>query len=116
MVKRVEALEKIRKTLAVLSDDVQWKLDDIVQTIGDLIDAEREIKVDSLRKIAAMSSHRRRLLSYYLTAVEERNSLLKQRIEDLWQVEDNELQEVIEDLQELSRDSQDMKNGPPAGD
>jgi len=30
MSRRIETLEKIRKTLAVLSDDVQWKLEDIV--------------------------------------------------------------------------------------
>jgi len=112
MLRRRETLEKIRKTLAVLSDDVQWKLEDIVLSVGDLIDEEKKVSVDTLRKLGSMNSNRIRLLLLYLEASEERNALLKQRVEELWDVEDEELEGVLEDLEGLFRDDGDREDEP----
>jgi len=112
MLRRKETLEKIRKTLAVLSDDVQWKLEDIVLSVGDLIDEEKKVSVDTLRKLGSMNSNRVRFLQVFLEAVEERNALLKQRVEELWDVEDEELESVLEDLEGFFRVGGDKKDEP----
>lgn len=51
MTGKVERLESIRRTLAMLLDDVQWKLDDVVLTIGDLIDEEKKLSLDTLKNL-----------------------------------------------------------------
>ncbi|MDD2333378.1 MAG: hypothetical protein PHD38_03145 [Mesotoga sp.] len=112
MSRRIETLEKIRKTLAVLSDDVQWKLEDIVLSVGDLIDEEKKVSIDTLRKLGSMNSNRISLLLMYLEAVEERNALLKQRVEELWDVEDEELEGVLEDLESFFGVDGDRKGEP----
>jgi len=116
MLRRTETLEKIRKTLAVLSDDVQWKLEDIVLSVGDLIDEEKKVSVDTLRKLGSMNSNRVRLLLLYLEAVEERNALLKERVEELWDVEDEELEGVLEDLEGFFRINGGDKKDEPQGE
>jgi hypothetical protein len=48
----------------------------------------------------------------YLEAVEERNALLKQRVEELWDVEDEELEGVLEDLESFFGVDGDRKGEP----
>ncbi|HCO70461.1 hypothetical protein [Mesotoga sp.] len=116
MQKRTEKLKKIEKTLAVLSDDVQWKLEDVVLTIGDLIDEDKKVTVDVLREIGSMDSRRKKLFMLYMKASEERDALMKQRIEDLWSVEDDELEEVLKELSELSIDDVKTPKKTPSVD
>lgn len=104
---KVERLESIRRTLAILLDDVQWKLDDVVLTIGDLIDEEKKLSLDALKNLGMLKRERREMLSIYLKAVEDRNEIVKRMVEDLWDVPENNLKEALEKLNELLKEERE---------
>lgn len=107
MTGKVERLESIRRTLAMLLDDVQWKLDDVVLTIGDLIDEEKKLSLDALKNLGMLKRERREMLSIYLKAIEDRNEIVKRMVEDLWDVPENNLKEALEKLNELLKEERE---------
>ncbi|HOY25359.1 MAG TPA: hypothetical protein PLM80_09830 [Mesotoga sp.] len=104
MTGKVERLESIRRTLAMLLDDVQWKLDDVVLTIGDLIDEEKKLSLDTLKNLGMLKRERRDMLSIYMKAIEDRNEVVKRMVENLWDLPENNLKEALEKLHELLKD------------
>ena len=104
---KVERLESIRRTLAILLDDVQWKLDDVVLTTGDLIDEEKKLSLDALKNLGMLKRERREMLSIYLKAIEDRNEIVKRMVEDLWDVPENNHKEALEKLNELLKEERE---------
>lgn len=100
MSKKTKQLEKIRRDLAMLSDDLTYKLDDLVLGLGNLIETENKIGLDFLEKIKNMNSDKRKLLSSYLKAIEEDNKNYMDSVEDIWTLEGKDFNYALEELEE----------------
>ena len=99
MSKKTQQLEKIRRELALLSDDITWKLEDLVLGIGDLLDNDKKQSADFLKGIKTMDESRRRLLKKYLNALDIEDTGFIKDVEEIWPLEAEEFSEALEELE-----------------
>lgn len=101
MSKKVNHLEKIRRDLAMLSDDLTYKLDDLVLGLGNLIEIENKTDIDFLEKIKKMKADRRKLLAFYINAIEQCNMDQIDSAEEIWSLEGRDFKFALQELEEF---------------
>ncbi|OAA29425.1 hypothetical protein AT15_01750 [Kosmotoga arenicorallina S304] len=96
MSKKKTQLEALRKDLAFLMDDINYKLEDALLRLGDLIEKEDEFSLSILKSIRRMPKKRRELIAKYIQAVDLRDKEFMKAVEDSWGLDEEDFEDSLE--------------------